>query len=166
MDQLLTSLSTTFSSYCQVHLLLLPSTDQLLVSKLCESSHSWIETAIKDYACIPLRSSTIALSALLNSLEDMSLQADEYLLPSETRDQFIQAVSNALEIDNIEGSLLIKTCRKRLLERSAKSSRSEGVLEELPTKASKSKKSSGILESSRGSSPVCASIEEYEYHLN
>ena len=138
------------------------TTDQELVSKLSESSHSWIETAIKDYACIPLRSSTVALSALLNSLEDISQGAD--LLPSEVKYQFIQAVSDTLEIDNIEDSLLIKACRKRLLDRSAKStSGSEGV-EELPTKPSQNKPQ-GILEC-RVSSPVCASIEAYEYHLN
>jgi len=129
------------------------STDQELVNKLCESSHSWIETAIKDYACIPLRSSTVALSALLNSLEDISQGAD-HCLSSEVRYQFIQAVSDTLAVDNIEDSLLIKTCRKRLLDRSAKScSGSEGVELSKP-----SKKSSGILES-RVSSPVCASIE-------
>ena len=138
------------------------STDQELVSKLCESSHSWIETAIKDYACIPLRSSTVALSALLNSLEDMSLQAD-HCLSSEAKYQFIQAVSDTLDIDNIEDSLLIKACRKRLLDRSAMStSGSEGVLES--PKSSKNKPQ-GILEC-RVSSPVCASIEAYEYHLN
>jgi len=138
------------------------STDQELVNKLCKSSHSWIETAIKDYACIPLRSSTVALSALLNSLEDISQGAD-HCLSSEVRYQFIQAVSDTLEIDNIEGSTLIKACRKRLLDRSAKStSGSEGVLES--PKLSKNKPQ-GILES-RVSSPVCASIEAYEYHLN
>ena len=57
--KLLPSSSSTSSS---------STTDQELVNKLCESSHSWIETAIKDYACIPLQSSTVALSALLNSL--------------------------------------------------------------------------------------------------
>jgi len=149
--KLLPSSSTSTSS----------TTDQL-VNKLCESSHSWIETAIKDYACIPLRSSTVALSALLNSLEDISQGAD-HCLPSEAKYQFIQAVSNALEVDNIEGSPLIKACRKRLLDRSTKfSSGSEGVLDS--PKSSKNKPQ-GILES-RVSSPVCASIEAYEYHLN
>ena len=150
--------------YINYILKLLPSssTDQELVSKLCESSHSWIETAIKDYACIPLRSSTVALSALLNSLEDISRGAD-HCLSSEAKYQFIQAVSDTLEIDNIEGSPLIKACRKRLLDRSAKStSGSEGVLES--PKPSKNKPQ-GILEC-RVSSPVCASIEAYEYHLN
>ena len=56
--KLLPSSSTSTSS---------STTDQELVNKLSESSHSWIETAIKDYACIPLGSSTVALSALLNS---------------------------------------------------------------------------------------------------
>ena len=151
--KLLPSYSTSTSS---------STTDQELVNKLSESSHSWIETAIKDYACIPLRSSTVALSALLNSLEDISQGAD-HCLSSEVRYQFIQAVSNALEIDNIEDSLLIKTCRKRLLDRSVKSSSgSEGVLES--PKPNKNKPQ-GILEC-RVSSPVCASIEAYEYHLN
>ena len=137
------------------------TTDQELVSKLSESSHSWIETAIKDYACIPLRSSTVALSALLNSLEDISQGAD--LLPSEVKYQFIQAVSDTLEIDNIEGSPLIKACRKRLLDRSAKSSPGSEGVQEPPTKPIKT--TPGILEC-RVSSPVCASIEAYEYHLN
>ena len=64
-------------------------------------------------------------------------QGADHCLSSETKYQFIQAVSNALEVDNIEGSPLIKACRKRLLDRSAKSTTttgSEGV--ELPTKPS------------------------------
>jgi len=149
--KLLPSSSTSTSS----------TANQELVTKLSESSHSWIETAIKDYACIPLRSSTVALSALLNSLEDMS--RTDHCLSSEVKYQFIQAISNALEVDNIEGSPLIKACRKRLLDRSTKSSSGSEGVQELPTKPSKNKPQ-GILES-RVSSPVCASIEAYEYHL-
>ena len=83
-----------------------------LSSKLGSDSSAQIERAIEDYACVPLRSSTIAIAAVLNSLENVSdLSFDT------TKTEFIQDISNSLDMTNVVESPLIRVCRKRLLNK-------------------------------------------------
>ena len=142
---------------------LLPAAeDSSVVSKLFATSCSEVELATLDYACIPLRSSTVATAAILNSLEDVP----QDVLSIDGKNQFIQEISNVIDID-VEESRLIKVCRQRLLDLSAKSSRPKArhqvVTPLLPTEGEGETQAVVATEfsseSSLESSPVCASIE-------
>lgn len=85
---------------------LLPDNTSSVHPNICDVARSQVEIAIQDYACVPLHRSTIAIAAILNSLEDTS------------RDVFEQKVSDVVGYDIVE-SQMIKVCMKRLLDRSA-----------------------------------------------
>ena len=143
---------------------LLPAAeDSSVASKLFATSSSEVELATLDYACIPLRSSTVATAAILNSLEDVP----QDVLPTDGKNQFIQEISNAIDID-VEESRLIKACRQRLLDTSTKFSRPKArhqVVTPLPTEGEGETQAvvatefSSESKSSLESSPVCAPIE-------
>ena len=143
---------------------LLPAAeDSSVVSKLFATSCSEVELATLDYACIPLRSSTVATAAILNSLEDVP----QDVLSIDGKNQFIQEISNVIDID-VEESRLIKVCRQRLLDLSAKSSRPKArhqVVTPLLLPTEGEGETQAVVatefssESSLESSPVCASIE-------
>lgn len=96
---------------------LLPDDTSSVDPNICDVARSQVEIAVQDYACVPLHRSTIAIAAILNSLEDAS--QDSSIFPSEKRRiQFEQKVSDVVGYDIAE-SQMIKVCRKRLLDRSA-----------------------------------------------
>ena len=95
---------------------LLPDDMSSVDPNICDVARSQVEVAIQDYACVPLHRSTIAIAAILNSLEDAS--QDSSIFPSEKIIQFEQKVSDVVGYDIAE-SQMIKVCRKRLLDRSA-----------------------------------------------
>mmetsp|Transcript_30682 Transcript_30682/g.64962 ORF Transcript_30682/g.64962 Transcript_30682/m.64962 type:complete len:317 (+) Transcript_30682:100-1050(+) len=96
---------------------LLPdSTGPAVAPKLCGDSHRQIEVAVGDYAFVPLRRSSIAVGAIINSLENVA-QED---LSVEEKIQFIQLISDAFDLDLNSPKSLVNAVRKRLLDRSAK----------------------------------------------
>ena len=148
--------------FIKYFLQLLPiAADSSVESKLFATSCLEVELATLDYACIPLRSSTVATAAILNSLEDVP----QDVLSTDGKNQFIQEISNAIDID-VDESRLVKACRQRLLDVSAKSLRlkarhqvvsllppeEEEEVQAVVTECSESK-------SSFENSPVCASKE-------
>ena len=97
---------------------LLPDSASLTVAlKLYVDSHHKVALAIKDHACVPLRRSHIAVASILNSLDGVA--QDDF--PSDKRTQFVQAISDAFDLD--ADSPLIRLVRRRLLSRATKSSR-------------------------------------------
>ena len=95
---------------------LLPDDTSSVDPNICDVARSRVEIAVQDYACVPLHRSTIAIAAILNSLEDASQDSSNF--SSEKRIQFEQNVSDVVGYDIAE-SQMIKVCRKRLLDRSA-----------------------------------------------
>ena len=100
---------------------LLPNEDKdtsrsVVASKVYADSQSEIEIAVEDYACVSLRSSTIAVAALLNSLDTVPQDTLSY----DKKIHFIQVISDTLGID-VAHSRLIEACRQRFRDRSTKS---------------------------------------------
>ena len=145
------------------HLLqLLPGKDTSsstsVASKVYTESQSEIEIAVEDYACVSLRSSTIAVAALLNSLDTVSQDT----LSHDKKIHFIQVISDTIGID-VSHSHLINACRQRFRDRSTKLLRlrrvhvvptnQEVVQEEAVTTYNK------VTPASIERSPVCSSGE-------
>ena len=79
--------------------------------KLCTTeARRQVEVAVHDAACVPLRRSTISISALLNSLDGVS----EDSTSSDEKIEFIRQISDAVGYD-VDDSPMIKTCRNRLI---------------------------------------------------
>ena len=97
---------------------LLPdSTSSSVVSQITCESQRLIELACKDYAFVPLRRSTIAMTAVLKSLGVLSL--DEFSM--DKRDRFLQDISTAFDVD--AKSPLIQAVQLRLPAVSSRSVR-------------------------------------------
>lgn len=73
-------------------------------------SQRQIEMAIEDSACVILQRSSLAIAAILNTLDDVPQE----VFPSLRRAKFIQVLSGAFGLD-VLGSPLIKAVRMRLL---------------------------------------------------
>ena len=79
--------------------------------KLCTiEARRQVEVAVHDAACVPLRRSTISISALLNSLDRVS----EDSMSSDEKIEFIRRISGVVGYD-VEESLMITACRNRLI---------------------------------------------------
>ena len=133
------------------------SSSRSVASKVYADSQSEIEIAVEDHACVSLRSSTIAVAALLNSLDTVPQDTLSY----DKKIHFIQVISDTFGID-VSHSPLITACRQRFRDRSTKllrlrrvhvvSTNQEVVQEEAaPTYK--------IVPASVERSPVCASGE-------
>jgi len=140
---------------------LLPDEDKdtsrsVAASKVYDSQ-SEIEVAVEDYACVSLRSSTIAVAALLNSLDTVPQDTLSY----DKKIHFVQVISDTIGID-VAHSPLINACRQRFRDRSTKLLRlrrvnvvptNEEVVQEEAAPTYK------IVPASVERSPVCASGE-------
>ncbi|KAL7535882.1 LOW QUALITY PROTEIN: hypothetical protein ACHAXR_006789 [Thalassiosira sp. AJA248-18] len=91
-------------------LALLPQKSIVAVKISCESCRQ-IEFAYEDYACVPLRRSTLAVSSILNSLT--AVAQDDF--PLDKRAQFVREICDVFDLD--ANSPLIKAVRRRLLPR-------------------------------------------------
>lgn len=91
------------------------SSSTSVASKVYADSQSEIEIAVEDYACVSLRSSTIAVAALLNSLDTIPQETLSY----DKKRNFIQVISDTIGID-VSNSPLINACRQRFRDRSTK----------------------------------------------
>ena len=92
------------------------SSRSVVASKVYADSQSEIEIAVEDYACVSLRSSSIAVAALLNSLDTLPQDT----LSCDKKIHFIQIISDTLGID-VSNSPLVMACRQRFRDRSTKS---------------------------------------------
>ncbi|KAL7537832.1 hypothetical protein ACHAXR_008119 [Thalassiosira sp. AJA248-18] len=92
------------------------------VLKLYGDSHRQIELAMGDYIFVPLCRSSIAVAAIVNSLESFP---KDYI-PREERAQFLQAISDVFDFDVVD-SPLIKAVRMHLLERCVTKSSKSGL---------------------------------------
>jgi len=86
-------------------LALLP--DDMIKAKIQLRDESYQQLTTIDYGCVPLRRSSLALAAVLNSLEHMH----ESILSSDIKYRYLEAISTAF--DNID-TPLIKAIRGRL----------------------------------------------------
>lgn len=86
--------------------------DDMIKAKIQLRDESYQQLATTDYGCAPLRRSSLALAAVLNSLEHMH----ESILSSDTdmRYRYLEVISLAFDIDNVQKSPLIKAIRGRL----------------------------------------------------
>ena len=89
-------------------LALLP--DDMIRAKIQLRDESYRQLATTDYGCVPLRRSSLALAAVLNSLEHMH----ESILSSDMKYGYLEMISVAFDIDNVQKSPLIKAVRRRL----------------------------------------------------
>jgi len=141
---------------------LLPDEDKdtsrsVVASKVYTDSQSEIEIAVEDYACVSLRSSTIAVAALLNSLDTIPQETLSY----DKKRHFVQVISDTLGID-VSQSPLITACRKRFRDRSSLRTRRVHIVptnEEVVQEESGTSKYKVMPASAVERSPVCASGE-------
>mmetsp|Transcript_15327 Transcript_15327/g.33122 ORF Transcript_15327/g.33122 Transcript_15327/m.33122 type:complete len:361 (+) Transcript_15327:187-1269(+) len=95
---------------------LLPKAFEGVAPSLNDFSHFQCELATGDYAYVPLRTSFVAIAAVLNSLEGIT--QDDF--PFKERMQFIQVIGDVVDFDIF--SPVINAVRMRLLESFSKSS--------------------------------------------
>jgi len=89
-------------------LALLP--DDMIKAKIQLRDESYRQLATADYCCTLLRHSSLALAAVLNSLEHMH----ESILSFDIKYRYLEMISTAFDIDNVQKSPLIKAIRGRL----------------------------------------------------
>ena len=84
--------------------------DDMIKAKIQLRDESYQQLATTDYGCVPLRRSSLALAAVVNSLEHMH----ESILSSDMKYRYLEMISTAFDIDNVQTSPLIKAVRGRL----------------------------------------------------
>jgi len=89
-------------------LALLPG--DMIKAKIQLRDESYRQLTTTDYGCVPLRRSSLALAAILNSLEHMH----ESILSFDMKYRYLEIISMAFDIDNVQTSPLIKAVRGRL----------------------------------------------------
>ena len=99
--------SVQFADYI---IALLPG--DMIKAKIQLRDESYRQLTTTDYGCVPLRRSSLALAAVLNSLEHMH----ESILSSDMRNRYLEEISMAFDIDKVQKSPLIKAIRGRLHE--------------------------------------------------
>ena len=84
--------------------------DDMIKAKIQLRDESYRQLTTTDCGCVPLRRSSLALAAVLNSLEHMH----QSILSSDMKYRYLEMISTAFDIDNVQKSPLIKAIRGRL----------------------------------------------------